>query len=711
MGINSLMQIGNSALMANQTAINVTGNNIANVNTDGYSRQSVRFDELQPLNFRPGQLGQGVRVADIYRNFDRFVENAYLDKFSQFSRWDEQKNVLQTVESLFNESNRSGISSTLGKFFTDWSNLTKRPDDMASREALLANAETLANMLNSTRNSLTNTQYEMDMYIEQGVREVNELLKSIQDINKQIASEYVPGINNVNSLLDARDQKVRKIAEYLDVEVQDRGPNDFTIRTTSGLPLLDANSLFSLEVNGSRVEDNLTIGSAYKGTMNVVGNDSHEYTFEVVNPPSTVPLPDGTRGSLRVSLDGGRTWLRNEDGTEYHAEIPTDPNETIKVKNLEVSFSADPTQLSKGDRFEVVPKSGLYWNSPTRAPLNVTPQMLNDGTDNATRISGGKLAAYFNTRDNYCGRYIDKLDAFSNALTWEVNLLHSQGAGTKPLTHALGTYTVEDFNKALGSDQSGLAFNTKLTSGNLSFQIYDSNGKPLPKGTPPNGIPESLDFDPATPGIQNFDPKKHSLNDLVDAINDPNSGYGAWMQATIVDGKLQLTSTGNTSFAAAADTTGLLAGLGINTFFQGSNAGDISINAAVRQDPTRLNAGRVNANGEITSGDNSMAEDMFKLSTKTVSISTMWDNSKQSLGGYYGALVGLVGAEVRTCKVNSDYNQALTSDLENRAQSISGVNLDEEMTSLIKFQHSYTAAAKLITTADQMMQVLLGLKQ
>lgn len=711
MGINSLMQIGNSALMANQTAINVTGNNIANVNTDGYSRQSVRFDELQPLNFRPGQLGQGVRVAEIYRNFDRFVENAYLDKFSQYSRWNEQSTVLQTVESLFNESNRSGISSTLGKFFTDWSDLTKRPDDMASREALLANAETLSNMLNSTRNSLTNMQNEMDLYIDQGVREVNELLQSIQNINKQIASEYVPGVNNVNTLLDARDQKVRELSELIDVEVQDRGVNDFTIRTKSGLPLLDANTLFSLELSGPRIENNLAIGSAYKGTMDVVGSDSHEYTFEVVTPPSDVPIPNGSKGELRVSLDGGRTWLRNDDGSEFHAPIPTAPNETIKVKDLEVSFSADPTKLSKGDRFEVIPKTGLYWNSPTRAPLNVTPQMLNDGTDNASRISGGKLAAYFNTRDNYCGRYIDKLDAFSEALVWEVNSLHSQGAGTKPMTHALGTYSVGDFTRALGSDQSGLVFNDKLTSGNLSFQIFDANGKPLPKGTPPAGIPQSLDFDTATPGIQNFDPSKHSLNDLVSAINDPNAGYGAWMQANIVDGKLQLTSIGNTSFAAAADSTGLLAGLGINTFFQGSNAADISINAIVRQDPTRLNAGRVNANGEITSGDNSMAEDMFKLATKTVPISTTWENSRQSLGGYYGSLVGLVGAEVRTSKVNTDYNQALTSDLETRSASISGVNLDEEMTSLIKFQHSYTAAAKLITTADQMMQILLGLKQ
>ena len=95
-----------------------------------------------------------------------------------------------------------------------------------------------------------------------------------------------------------------------------------------------------------------------------------------------------------------------------------------------------------------------------------------------------------------------------------------------------------------------------------------------------------------------------------------------------------------------------------------------------------------------------------------MTVSTTWKTvSNQSIGEYYATLVTTVGADRRLAKTNSEYHTALSTDLEDRVTSVTGVNLDEEMSNLIKYQHSYTAAAKLITTADQMLQTLLGLKQ
>lgn len=704
MSINTLLGIGSSAIAGSQTAINVTGNNIANVNTDGYSRQNVRFEDRYGITHHPGMLGQGVHTAEIYRSFNRFVEDAFIDRFSQNSRWDEQSAIMQSIESLFNESNRTGISSVLGEFFKNWQDLSLRPEDSATREALLANAKNLTQLISDAKGSLEKIQTEMDLYIQQTVNQVNELVETIKTVNKQIGQNTFPG-QNPNQLLDQRDTLVRKLADLVDIEVFDKGGSDFTIQLKSGQPLLQGETSYSLSVGGHRIENKLSTSSAYTGTITSNGSDSHEYSFEILNPPS-----GGAPGTMRVSLDGGKTWLRNEDGSELQVPIPTTPGETIKVKNLEISFTQDPSQLAAGDRFDVIPKTGLYWNSPTRPPVNITPQTLNDGTENTGRLTGGKLTAYFNARDFNAGRYIDKLDALSNAIVWEVNRIHSQGAGTKKMTYSLGDNKVENTNVPLGASNSGHPFSNRLTSGNLSFQIYNADGSPLPIGTPPDGIPEALDFDTGTPGIQNFDPSVHSLEDLVNAINDPTN-YGEFMEASIVDGKLQIVSRPGTSFAAKTDTTGLLAALGINTFFQGSNASDISIKPELIQDPSYINASKVNANGEISTGDNSIAKELADLATKGVTISTVWETTNQSLGSYYGALVGLVGSETRTAKFNADYNKTLTKELEQQSASISGVNLDEEMTALIKFQHSYTAAAKLITTADQMLQTLLSLKQ
>lgn len=84
---------------------------------------------------------------------------------------------------------------------------------------------------------------------------------------------------------------------------------------------------------------------------------------------------------------------------------------------------------------------------------------------------------------------------------------------------------------------------------------------------------------------------------------------------------------------------------------------------------------------------------------------------KETLSGFFNAIVSSVGADTAASKFNAQYQDALAQDLDRRQQEVSGVNLDEEMSNLIKFQHSYTAAAKLISTADQMLQTLLGLKQ
>ena len=705
MGVNALLNIGNNALNATQVAINVTGNNIANVNTEGYSRQNVRFEEYAPMNFRPGQLGMGAYAAEITRQFNRFVENSFLDRYAFQNRWEEQQLVLSSAESLFNESNRVGINSSMSIFFQDWQQLSQRPDDMAVREALLADANNLTRMIRDTQNSLDAMQNEMDTYIQHSVSRANDLLDAIAKVNLQISSTHTADSNNPNALYDQRDKLTRELATLVDVDIIDRGKGDFTIQTKHGDTLVQGDVAFKLAVLGPRSERNLTVNSAYQGDVIFSGQDSQEYTLEMVRGGNA---GDDPPPAFRVSLDGGKTWLRNDDGTELQVPVlDTDlsTSETIRtrVKNLDISFSEN-TNFSVGDRFQIVPKSGLYWVTPTRPPLNITPQVLSDGTDNTDRLVGGKLTSYFTVRDYNIGRYKDKMDAMANALIWEVNQVHSQGGGAKNLTATLGSYGVDFTDQALGLSDTGLEFSNRLKTNNINFTMFDSQGNSL-------GI-QALDFSFTPPGSGSFDPAVHTLEDVVQAINNNQFGNPPQsVQASIVNGRLSLNAPAGMSFAISSDTSGLAAALGINTFFNGSSAGDISIKEDIMQDASYINAGSINADGTITAGDNKTARAIADLSSKDVKISTTWENSTQSLINYHAGAVGLVGSDMRNVKFNAEYNRTLANELDERSSAISGVNLDEEMTSLIKFQHSYTAAAKLITTADQMLQTVLGLKQ
>ena len=204
----------------------------------------------------------------------------------------------------------------------------------------------------------------------------------------------------------------------------------------------------------------------------------------------------------------------------------------------------------------------------------------------------------------------------------------------------------------------------------------------------------------------NFNPG-HSLNDVRIAFNNIPG-----ITAEISDNRLLLTATApNTSFAFGTDSTGLLAALGINTFFDGTDARSFSLNQEVFNNLEFINAGHVNGAGEINPGDNETAKAMAALQYEKVQFRTSFQGrTSQTLQNFYGSLVGDAGAASANAKFNFSYHKALADDLRNRQEEVSGVNLDEEMSSLIKFQHSYSAAAKLISTADQMFQTILSMK-
>lgn len=709
MSIGSVFNIGQSALNAAQACIAVTGNNIANVNTEGYTRQYVRLEDAYALTKRPGEQGQGVDAVEVLRRFDRFLENAYLDKATVTARWDQHTNVMTTVESLFNESNREGVSSGLAAFFESWKKLALRPEDTASRQDLISKADDIALMLRQTAENIQDVQHQMDLEIADDVKRANELIQTIADLNKQITTHTVKNVNNPNSLLDARDKAVRDLSNIIDVKVMDHGMGEFYVFTKSGQALVQNNNTYSLEILGPRSEDNKIPESTYTGSIVFEGRDSHEYTVEMVTGGNVGDTP---APSFRVSLDGGKTWLRDENGQELHYEVTDlDGNgevDPVEVKDLKISFT-ELNDFTVGDRFSIVPKDGLYWIEPTKGPQNITPQIFFDGTDNTLRATGGSLAAEFNVRDDNCGRYMDDLNAMAKSLIWEVNRLHSQGAGLTDVTFMQGTTHVLSQTAPLGTAQAGIPAREKLTAGNVQFYLFNSDTGNYLDGGP-------LDFTglgtpPSTSA--NFDPAVHSFDDVVSAIN---STYGGQLVATVEDKqiKIEVDHTANPSlhFALGNDTTGLMAALGINSFFQGENAADIAVDKSIRADIERICAGAVNGDNEINPGDNIMANSIGSLINQPVTISTTWKvSNNQSIHEYYSTLVSTVGADMRTSQTNLDYNRALSDDLDAQQAAAAGVNMDEEMANLIKFQHSYTAAAKLITTADQMLQTLLGLKQ
>ena len=187
-GIGSMLEIGKKSLFANQTAIEVIGNNISNANTPGYSRQAVRLEDGIYISYAPGQLGTGVNAAEVIRYFDEFIEAQYLTKSSEQQRWQALYENLKGVEMVLNEANTKGVNDALAAFWADWQTLAANPEDSSVRAALLGHAENLERAVPSVQQDLAGLQRETDDVISAEVVEVNKLLSGIAELNAKITS-------------------------------------------------------------------------------------------------------------------------------------------------------------------------------------------------------------------------------------------------------------------------------------------------------------------------------------------------------------------------------------------------------------------------------------------------------------------------------------------------------------------------------------------
>ncbi|MFW6415568.1 MAG: flagellar basal body rod C-terminal domain-containing protein, partial [Thermodesulfobacteriota bacterium] len=436
------------------------------------------------------------------------------------------------------------------------------------------------------------------------------------------------------------------------------------------------------------------------GEMRFEGSSSNEYEVRVQSLNDTDGDSVNDEAVLEFSVDGGKSWL---DETKTYTQDDLEENSKIELPHSDVTFSLNNTDtatiddLEKGDQFNAMPKSGLYWHKSAGSEINVTPMRMENGKDNPRRIVGGSLAAEFNFRDDFAGEIRDRMNEFAKSLIWETNRVHSQGAGLSKLQEVTGTYKSENPSAAMDSEDSGLSFFDRLQDGDVSFYMYDNSTGDLVAS-------DSVHF-------QSGD----SMQDLVDKINNSNTSKGKlgnFMDASIENGKLQLQAEDGHSFAVGGDSSGVLSATGINTFFQGSDARDIAMNSKVNNNTDLINAAHVNGAGEVNPGDNQTAKDIAALQDTQVDFETLSEGeTEQTLQDYYNGLSSDVGSKTSEAEDNKNFFKSLTEDLKSRQDSVSGVNMDEEMTNLIKFQQMYTASAKLITTTEEMMQTLMQIKR
>jgi flagellar hook-associated protein 1 FlgK len=236
-GIGSLLDIGRSALLAYQRALSVTGQNISNVNTPGYSRQEVLLGALPPQDDGTAFMGMGVTVQEIRRSFDGFIARQLYGSQSTLGRYQVMRDALAQAEGFFPDSSDAGISAGMSDFFNALQDVANNPADLTARSVLLARAQTLAGRFNDTAGYLQAQQRALDGQIQQSVGEVNTLAAQIAALNAKIGQAESGG-QAANDLRDQRESLLRDLASRINITTLEDGAGQITVFVGRGQTLV-----------------------------------------------------------------------------------------------------------------------------------------------------------------------------------------------------------------------------------------------------------------------------------------------------------------------------------------------------------------------------------------------------------------------------------------------------------------------------------------
>ena len=362
--------IGTTALSALQRAISTTGQNIANVNTDGYSRQSVTFSARPAQDIGAGYLGSGVQVTSIDRAYSQFMANDVQQRTASSGYYSLYANAAERVDSMLGDPSTS-ITQAMDSFFASAEAVANSPTSLPERQVMLSNAETLVQRFDYIVGRVDDVTKEMNSQIAGAVSEINQLAGGIATLNEEIAKVSGRTGGLPNDLLDQRDALIVQLSSLVDTKTVAQDDGSLNVFIGRGQPLvtgtvaetlatqtdpdLGSTSIVTLSAfvaGSSDVSDFLTggkLGAALTVTDEVVNPTRRELNLLAVGFAETVN-----------AIQEGGDDLQGVNGTALFTETegvvktaPSVDDSTANSGNAAVTFTVTDAKLLTGDSYRV----------------------------------------------------------------------------------------------------------------------------------------------------------------------------------------------------------------------------------------------------------------------------------------------------------------------------------------------------------------------
>lgn len=618
------IEIGKRSLFAHTRGLTTIGHNMSNASREGYSRQRVEMAAMQPI-YRPqlnraetpGQIGQGVTVARVERIRDGLLERRIVANTSGEGYWNARDKYITMLEQVYQEPGETSVRSLMDKFWEGWQELSLYPEQMAARQSVLERGQALVDAIQLRYNGFEQIRSMLEDDIQATVARVNELTGEISSLNERIVNVQAAG-DNPNDLLDRRDMLVEELGTLIDIRVDERDPDEYSIHT-AGFHIVQGrlNREFALEANPNN-----------EGFSMV----TWEHSGERVEFGS---------GKLAAIIE-----LRDVDLRE---EIQNLDSMTINVADLVNEVHSDGYGLNQRTGNDFFVERPFVLNTRGNFDAN------GDGTFEESRIF------------RFTG---------SNALepNAQVGL-----AGTMTLPGPQGTIDVT-YNPT--DTVRDIVTRINQSSAEVVARL-NRQGQLTIKGTPAERI-ENPDF-------------------VIRSLEDSGQflvGYAGILAESGVDGAYNWQQADAVLDLEGAETDD---GAAWQVAPMRHPSGYIAINESLVREPASIAASFQAGTRPGETGDGSAALEIASIRNTQVML-----GQTATLDDFFAQQVATIGLKGEEAETSLDSQELLMKDLRDTRASISGVNMDEELAQMIKYQHGYQAAARFISNVDQMLDTIIN---
>jgi flagellar hook-associated protein 1 FlgK len=696
MSLSSITGSATSGLLTAQTQLRVVSDNIANVNTPGYSRKVVDQQSVSPSS-----IGGGVTVGRIHRAVDQFLAQAGFSSAAKAGSAGVIADMLDRAQGLFGDPTLGdGYFNVLDQVFAGFSTAAQDSASSVTRNQVLTQLTNFFDTSSSIALQLQKLSIEADSRIADNLSQTNGLLDQIDKLNLTIVRDAASG-GDTSGAENAQSQLIDKLSSMLDVAVTRRADGGIDIQSSDG---------------------SLLIGRAGAATLSY-----------------------STGGSAP-----GQIMVASSNGTP-HPMLPNSGvlNGLLELRNHELPSIA--SQLG-----EYVTRAADEINRAHNASTAVPPPGIltgrNTGLDIGTAISGftGKTTVAVVSS---AGVVQSRIDIDFDAMTLSVDGAPASGFSAATfdtdLNAALGANGAASFSNGVlsisASSGNGVSIaddpttpSAKAGRGFSHFfglnDLVSSTGLPYPAtgliGTDPNGFTPGgqltlrlLDANRAALRDVTITMPGGDMNALVTALNDPASGVGLY-------GSFSLSSTGELTFTASIPgvTTAVVADgtergvggptlsslFGISPTLRSQRAAAFSVRSDIAADSTKLAMAQLDLSA--VAGQTAMTKGDARgglLLAAADQVITRFDPAgavgalSTTLADYASQFSGAVAQHAAAATASKANAEAVAKEADGRRASIEGVNLDEELIKLTTYQQAYNAAARLLQAVGQLYDTLL----